>query len=81
MVDEQAHGRFVHPLALGEGKRAAHEATQALTQGVVEAFDVAGLARAFAGAAVRALGKDFCVGQPQVAAAGPAAVGGWDALA
>ena len=42
---------------------------------------VAGLARAFAGAAVGALGKGLGVGQPEVAAGRPAAITGRETLA
>ncbi len=56
-MDKQAQGEFVHAVAFGEGKRAAHETYEALAQGVVEAFDVAGLAGAGAGAAMRASGE------------------------
>ena len=80
MMNEQAQGQCVHPLALGEGKRFANGTAQALTQRVVPSFDMASLARAFAGAAVGAPGEYFVVGQPIVAAGRPAAVRGRDAL-
>ena len=79
LMNEQAQSKFMHSVALGKGKGPAYEASEALAQRVVEAFDVAGFARPLAGAAVRAPGEDFGVGQPQVAAAGPAAVGWRDA--
>lgn len=71
----------MHPVALGEGKRLANKASKPLAQGVNEAFHVAGLARTLAAQAMRASRKHFCVGQPEVAAGGPAAVHGWNALA
>ena len=56
-MHEQAQGGFVHPLALGEGERFANKASETLTSGVVPAFDVAGLARAFAAGAVGCAGE------------------------
>ena len=73
MVDEQAQSHFVHPVALGEGERFAHEVAPSLAQGVVPTLDMAGFALLLARAAVRAPGKDFVVGQPEVAARGAAA--------
>ena len=80
-MNEQAQSEFVHPLALGEGECFANKTTEALTPGVVPAFDVTGLASAFAGAPMRASGENLVVSQPEVAAGGPAAVRGRDALA
>ncbi len=79
-MDEQAQGEFVHLLALGKRERLAHEAAQTLAQGVVPTLDAAGLTRAFAGAAMRALRKHFGVSQPEVAAGGTTAVAGRDTL-
>ena len=73
-MNEQTQGKVVHLLALGKGKRLAHETTQALAQGAVPALDVAGLPLAFVAQAMRALGEDLLVRQPEVAAAGPAAI-------
>ena len=56
-MNEQTQGKVVHLLALGKGKRLAHETTQALAQGAVPALDVAGLPLAFVAAAMRALGE------------------------
>ena len=80
LVDEQAQGDFVHPLALGKGEGLAHEASESLAQGVVPTLDVAGLACALVGAAVGAARKDLVVSQPKVAAGGAAAVIRRDAL-
>ena len=71
----------MHPLALGKRQGFAHKATQALTQRVVPTFDVAGFAFAFVAQAVSSPWKNLGVGQPEVAARGPAAVVGRDALA
>ena len=80
VMNEQAQGQFVPPVALGEGKRFAHEATKTLAQSAVPAFNVAGFARALAGAAVGALWEGLVVGQPEIAARGAAAVRRRDAL-
>ena len=68
-MNKQAQGKFVHPVAFGEGKRASYKASKTLAQGVVEAFDMAVFARALAGAAMGAPGEDLGVSQPQIAAA------------
>ena len=81
MINEQAHGDFMHPVALGEGECHAHKASEPLTQGVVPAFDVAGLAFAFIAQAMGAPRKNLVVRQPKVTAGGTAAIIGWDALA
>ncbi len=80
MMNEQAQGQFVHPVAFGEGERFSYETAQALAQSAVPTLDIAGFARALAGAAVGAAGKDFAVRQPEVAARGAAAIGCRDAL-
>ena len=71
----------MHSLAFGEGERLANEAAQALSQGAEKAFGVVGLAFVLAAETVRAPGKSFLVGQPEVAARGPAMVLGREALA
>src|SRR5579875_2788941 len=80
-MDKQAQSQFMHPLALGEGERLAHEAAQPLAQGAKEAFGVVGLAFGFAAKTVRAFGKGLLVGQPIVAARRAAAVVWREALA
>ena len=72
-MDEQAQSHGVHAHALGEGEWLAHEASESLAQRVVPAFDVAGLALAFTGAAMGSARKDLVVGQPEVAPRGAAA--------
>ena len=71
----------MHPLAFGEGESPAHKAAQALAQGAEPAFGMVGLPFGLAAQTVRALGKGFFVGQPEVAARGPATVVRRDALA
>ena len=56
-MNKQAQGECVHPVALGERGCLAHKTSKSLAQGVVEAFDVAGLTCAFVGAAVGAPGN------------------------
>ena len=80
MMNEQAQGNFVHPLALGEGQSLANKASETLTQRVVPTLNAASLARAFASAAAGAPWEHFVVGQPEVAAGGAAAVRGRVAL-
>ena len=43
-MNKQAQSQFMHPLALGEGKRFAPEAPETLAQGAEKAFGVVGLA-------------------------------------
>ena len=71
----------MHPLAFGERECLANKAAESLAQGVVEAFDVAGLARPFVAGTMSAPRINFFLGQPEVATRGPAAVVGRNALA
>ncbi len=80
-MEEQPQSEVVYSLVFGEGKSLAHETAQALAQGVVEAFDVAGLAFGFARAAMRAPREHLVICQPEVAASGATTVVGRDALA
>ena len=79
-MNKQAQREFMHPVALGEGEGLSHEAAQTLTQGAVPAFNVAGFPFALVAQAVGADREHLGVGQPEVAASGPAAVVGWDAF-
>ena len=66
-VNEKVQCEVVHSLALREGERAAHEATQALAQRVVPAFDVADFTCTFAAQAVSAPWKHLVIGRSPIA--------------
>ena len=72
--DKEVDGIPVVLRALGEGVRPAHQAAQAGAQGAKPAFDVAGLARFLAAAAMGARREGGGIGFPEIAARGAAPV-------
>ena len=73
-MDEQQQADLVHPVALAEGERLAHEPGETLPQGVVPPLDVTRLPIALAGGLVLGLREHLGVGLLEVGEAQQAPV-------
>lgn len=67
MIDKPLGEHVMSSQRLGERERLAHEASHALPQSVVPAFNVGSLTTALADAAVSILRKDLLIRLPKIA--------------
>lgn len=65
-MEKQKQTVLVHGIGLGERQRASHKAAQALTQNVVEPFNMACLPCTFTPCAMLLFGQNLCIGRPKV---------------
>ena len=80
-MDEQLQGQLVKVVGLGKRERFANKSSQALSQGVIPAFDMGGFACFLAHGAVRCGIKGQLIRFPEVAAGATGAIALGDELA
>ncbi len=78
-VEKEADDEFVHVVAFGKGEGFADQPPHALTDGVIEAFDMIGGAAFGVGGAVLGGGQDIVIAFQLIGVQEPLAVGGGDA--
>ena len=80
LVQEQEQASLVHHITLRERERPTHQASQPLAQHIVEALNVASLARAFACRPMLLLRQHLGISRPEVREKQTTLVRGRDAL-